>query len=121
MHNNLGIALARTGHEEESIASWSRPCGCAPIMSSAHEPGPVLARLGRPAAAVEHLEVALRARPHLLVAYQPLVAGYVALGRQTAATETGSVPRPRTVQGDTQLAGQISAWLAEHGSEHESR
>jgi tetratricopeptide (TPR) repeat protein len=117
-HNNLGVALGQLGREQESIYHLEEAVKLRPDYVEAHmNLGLAMARHGQPAAAAQHLELALQARPNLLMAYQPLVAAYVEQGRPAAAAEAAQRALVAAqAQGDTELSAQISAWLAEHGT-----
>jgi Tfp pilus assembly protein PilF len=76
-----------------------------------------LARKHQAAAAVEQLEEALRLRPTLLSAYQPLASAYFELNQPPQAIQTArrAIEQARQ-QGDKQMAEQITAWLQAHST-----
>jgi tetratricopeptide (TPR) repeat protein len=72
-HNNLGMALARTGQVQGAIGQYEQALQIKPDNAEAHNNlGNALVRLGRVQEAISHYEQALRTRPDFADAHNNL-------------------------------------------------
>jgi tetratricopeptide (TPR) repeat protein len=82
VHNNLGIALLRTGHTSEAALECQKATELSPDYMEAYANlGVALARLGRPAEAIPPLEKALAATPDNAEVHSNLGLSLAMVGR----------------------------------------
>ena len=117
-HNNMGMALSGLGRTQQAAQEFSAAIKLQPeYADAAINLGVILQRSGQSLEAVEILQQALVWDPERLEAFAPLVNAYMDLGSTADAIATarqGQLAAHR--QGNSEMANQLQAWLAEHGS-----
>ena len=81
-HNRLGVALEKSGRQEEAIGHYSEALRIAPRYGDAHNNlGRIMAAKGRLDAAIDHFRQALRARPGWALVHYNLGVAKASQGR----------------------------------------
>jgi tetratricopeptide (TPR) repeat protein len=119
LHYNLGIALAQSGKAKEAIEELNSALKFNPSSSQIHNNlGAALLDSGHPDEAISHFQQALRLGTEDLAVYKNLTDAYLRMNRRSEAIATAQrALQLARLQGETQLAQQIEAWLSKQDSQ----